>query len=178
MPNSRNSDGNDGAPPARPGPWDHNYLAPGTVEIRMRAPRSPIPEGGRQALIIAGAAAALFSLRFLLLGAWPVLVFSVLDIGALAIALHIFNKSKVPEERLRIHDGEVELIRSDERGRHTRVALPVFWTRLEMQEPSDIRCSLWLVSRQRRYPIALCISDHERRKVAPRIRAALAEAHR
>lgn len=178
MPDSRNPGGQDDAPPPRPGPWDRDYLAPGTVEIRMRAPRSKLPEGGRQALIIAGAAAALFSLRFLLLGAWPVLIFSVLDIGALAVALHIFNKSQVPEERLRIHDGEVELIRSDGRGRRTRVSLPAFWTRLEMQERSEVQCNLWLVSRQRRYPIALCISDRERRRIAPRIRAALAEAHR
>jgi len=163
---------NNRAAPHRP--WDRDYVAPGAVEIRMRAPRSAIPSGGRKALIIAGAAAALLSLRFLLLGAWPVLIFSALDIGALAVALHVFSRSLTPEERLRICDGQVELIRSDSRGRSTRLLLPAFWTRLEVTSRSETDCNLWLVFRQQRHPIGLCISDRERRAAAPRIREALA----
>jgi Integral membrane protein len=125
---------------ATSGPW--NSHAHNNVEIHMIAPRSALPVKGYYLLIAAGIAAGLVSLRFVLLGAWPVLVFSLLDIGALAVALSVFNKSPVPQERLRIHDGEIELVRSDSRGRQTRITLPAFWTRLEMSGRSEVDCDL------------------------------------
>lgn len=67
----------------RKSPWS----APtDVIEIRMASPRSPLPVQGRYRLIAAAIAAALISLRFVLRGAWPVLIFSVPDIGALAAA--------------------------------------------------------------------------------------------
>lgn len=61
-------------------------------------------------------------------GAWPVLLFAVLDLGALFVALHLFNRSPVPEERLCVRSHNVELIRSDHRGRRSRITLLTFWT--------------------------------------------------
>lgn len=153
------------------GPW--NSPARNSVEIHMVAPRSALPVKGQYLLIAAGIAAALVSLRFVLLGAWPVLIFSLLDIGALAVALYVFNKSPVPQERLRVQDGEIELVRSDSRGRQTRITLPAFWTRLEMSGRSEVDCDLWLAFRQQRHPIGQCVSAEDRRRLAPRIRAAL-----
>lgn len=157
-------------------PWDPAYSAPGTVEIRIVAPRSAIPPAGRYMLLALGIAAALLSLRFLMLGAWPVLLFSVLDIGALAVALHMFNRSAVPEERLRVRDNEIELVRSDHRRREKRIVLPAFWTRLETSGRSEVDHNLWLVFRQQRHAIGLCVSADERRNLEPQIRAALASA--
>lgn len=105
-------------------PWDARGLPADAVEIRMVAPRSAMPPAGRYMLLALGIAGALLSLRFLMLGAWPVLLFSVLDIGALAIALHMFDRSAVPEERLRVRDNEIELVRSDHRRREKRIVLP------------------------------------------------------
>lgn len=162
--------------PVAKSPWDPAYSAPGTVEIHMVAPRSPIPPAGRYMLIGLGVAAVFLSLRFVLLGAWPVLLFSILDLGALAVALHMFNRGAVPEERLRIRDGELELVRRDHRGHKSHVRLPAFWTRLEASGLSEVDHNLWLVFRQQRHPIGQCVSVEERRNLEPRIRAALASA--
>lgn len=142
----------------------------------MISPHSTLPVRGRYLLIAAAAASALVSLRFVALGAWPVLIFSMLDIGALAVALHIFAKGPVPEERLRIRDGQVELIRLDGRGRRSRVILPAFWTRLEASGRTELDCDLWLVFRRERHPIGRCVSAAERRALQPRIAAALGAA--
>lgn len=142
----------------------------------MSAPRSALPIKGQYLLIIAAVAATMISLRFILLGAWPVLIFSVLDIGALAAALHLFSRGQVPEERLRIIGGQIELERLDGRGRRSRITLPAFWTRLEASGRSELDYDLWLVFRRERHPIGRCISAAERRTLQPRIAAAIAAA--
>lgn len=159
---------------AKPRPWDSP--AEDGFEIRMTAPRSALPVQGKYLLVGAGIVAALVSLRFVLLGAWPVLIFSVLDIGALAVALRVFGKGPVPEERLRIRDGQIELIRLDTRGRHSRLTLPAFWTRLETTGRSEVDCDLWLVFRRERHRIGQFVSSAERSRLAPRIAAALGAA--
>ncbi|WP_070154992.1 DUF2244 domain-containing protein [Sphingobium phenoxybenzoativorans] len=158
----------------RAGPWDR--AAGDAAEIRMVSPRSTLPFPGRYLLIAASATAALVSLRFVLLGAWPVLIFSMLDIGALAVALHIFNRSPVPEERLRVVGGQVELERMDGRGRRSRITLPAFWTRLEASGRTELDHELWLVFRRERHRIGQCVSADERRAIEPRIRAILEHA--
>lgn len=161
-------------PPDATGPWQ--AACPSENEIRMIAPRSTLPIQGKYLLWGAGIAAALVSLRFLLIGAWPVLLFSVLDIGGLAVALYLFNKGPVPEERLRVAGGIVELVRLDGRGRQSRIALPAYWTRIEASGRSELDHTLWLVFRRERYPIGQCVSAAERRVLEPRIRALLQTA--
>ncbi|PVX29011.1 DUF2244 domain-containing protein [Sphingomonas pokkalii] len=161
-------------PPDAIGPWQ--ATANTENEIRMIAPRSTLPIQGKYLLWAAGVAAALVSLRFVLIGAWPVLLFSVLDIGGLAVALYLFSKGPVPEERLRVAGGIVELVRLDGRGRQSRIALPAYWTRIEASGRTELDHALWLVFRRERYPIGQCVSAAERRALEPRIRALLQTA--
>lgn len=160
--------------PSRPDPW--GIASTGAFEIRLVAPRSPLSLEGKLLLGGAAFAAALVSLRFLLLGAWPVLVFSVLDLGGLAVALILFRRRPVPEERLRIHGDRLELTRIDHHGRRTEILLPVFWTRLETGSRSELDFELWLVLRRERHRIGRFVSAAERRAIAPRLHAALRAA--
>lgn len=160
------------------GPWDFAVLTRETSEIRMRAPRSMMPATSRYVLIGFAVAAALLSLRFLLIGAWPVILFSALDVGALGVAFHLFARGGVPEERLSVHGGTIRLVRSGGRGKEERIELPAYWTRLEVASwaPADFR--LFLVFRQQRYPLGQCVSSAERRRIAPRVERALSSARR
>lgn len=166
----------DDAAPRRTDPRDHDHVAPGTVEIRMSAPRSEIPKPARKVLLAIIAASILLSLRFVMLGAWPVLIFSLLDIGALLTALYLFGRGRPQQERLQIAVDRIALIRADETGRTRRIEFPPFWTRLETISRSEADCQLFLVFRHRREPIASCLSASERLSIAPRIAAALATA--
>lgn len=156
------------------GPWGSNRLA--ETQIRMVAPRSALPVRERYAVIAAGVAAAMISLRFILIGAWPVAIFALLDIGALLVALHVFARSPVPEERISLIDGRLELVGCDGRGRRQRITLPAFWTRLEASGRSELDCDLWLVFRGERHPIGRCVAAADRRALIPLIEALLARA--
>ena len=146
------------------------------TEIRMVSPRSALPVQGRYILMAAGVAAALLSLRFVLIGAWPVLIFAVLDIGVLAAAFHVFARRRAPEERLTLTNGQLVLTRIDHRGLASRLTLPAFWTRLEATGRSEVDCDLWLVFRGKRHPIGRCVAAAERKALMPRIEALLERA--
>lgn len=158
--------------PARP--WDE--VSTRQSDILLRAPRSSLPVPARYFLITAIGIAAVLSIRFAMIGAWPVILFSVLDIGGLAVALHLFARAPVPEDRIHIANGVIELTRTDTRGRLTRVYLPAAWTRLEERGRSEVDHDLWLVFRGDHHAIGRCVSAAGRRAAAPRIRAALAAA--
>lgn len=155
------------------GPWDPTYYGASRPAISMTAPRSALPWSAKRILWIAVAVSAVMSLRFAMIGAWPVLIFSVLDIGGLYVALHMFSRSRPPEERLQFHSDRIELERIDAKGRSSKIALPAYWTRLETQERPDGDCRLWLVFRQERHPIGICLGAAERRAIAPQIQHAL-----
>jgi len=146
---------------------------PQASEIQMVEPRSSFSSAGISILVCAGVAATFLILRFLAIGAWPISIFAALGFGILSLSLYIFRKSHVHEERLRIRGGELEFIRSDRRGKLTRIVLPAFWTRLEIKSRSDIECDLWLVFRNQRHPVGRCVSADERRRLAPHIRTVL-----
>lgn len=164
---------NSGQMPRKPGPWDPAYYTNSGPAISMTAPRSALPWSAKRILLITAAVSAVMSFRFAMLGAWPVVIFSALDVGGLYVVLHMFSRSSTPEENLRFHLDLIELERIDAKRRTKKTALPVFWTRLETQELSDGDCRLWLVFRQERQPIGMCPGTTERRAIAPQIQHAL-----
>jgi uncharacterized membrane protein len=141
----------------------------------MVEPRSPLLAAGCWMLATIGAEYVFLMLHFFQRGAWPIALYVAMAGGLLAISIYTLKISRPVEERLRVVGGEVEVVRSDRRGKYTRVVLPAFWTRLEIANRSDIECDLWLVFRRQRYPIGLCVSVGERRQLAPQIRAILAQ---
>jgi uncharacterized membrane protein len=155
------------------GPWDPAYYPASGPAISMTGPRSALPWSARRILWVAVAVSAVLSLRFAMIGVWPVLIFSVLDIGGLYVALHMFSRSRPPEERLQFHSDRIEFERINAKGRSSKIALPAYWTRLETQERPDGNCRLWLVFRQERHPIGTCLGATGRRAIAPQIQHAL-----
>lgn len=154
-------------------PWIPANCAASALAISMTASRAALPRSARRILWVAVAVSAVMSLRFAMLGAWPVLIFSALDIGGLYVALHMFSRSRSPEERLRFQSGRIAYDRIDAKGRTSKITLPAYWTQLEIQERPDGDCRLWLVFRQKRYPIGMCLGPAERRAIAPQIQHAL-----
>jgi uncharacterized membrane protein len=142
----------------------------------MSAPRSAIPPAGRWMVIGALALTLLVSLRFLFLGAWPVMIFALLDIGALALALHLFARSQVEQEWLRASSTEIELVRVDGRGRKRVDRFPPVWTRIETRSRSETDFQLELVASSKRRAIGLCLTAEERREILPHLQRLLAKA--
>lgn len=143
----------------------------GAFELHMQANRSSLPFPTHYVVVAAGIVLALLSIRFVALGAWPVAIFSLIDIGLLAGAFHIFARRSPPTERLSLRDGEVVWCASDGR----EIAMPAYWAKFEAEERAPLDLTLWLRFRQDRHQAGQCLSLDERREVAGLIHKALGD---
>jgi uncharacterized membrane protein len=116
-------------------------------------------------------------LRFLALGAWPILPFMALDLGLLWWAFRASYASGRGHERLVLADDRLELLRVSAKGMERRFGFEPLWTRVLLEETAlgDVR--LWLAARGRRVSVGRFLSPGERREVGEVIRAGL-EAYR
>ncbi|WP_448664113.1 DUF2244 domain-containing protein [Sphingomonas sp. CJ20] len=137
-----------------------------SFRLDMVSNRSFMPERTNLILLGLGALLALMSLRFALLGAWPVALFSLIDLALLGGALYAFRRSQVPRETLTIADGRIVHVATDAQGHRHQAEVPAYWARLESIERTPLDLSLWLRFRDQRHPIGLCLGLDERREVA------------
>lgn len=136
----------------------------------VSTPPNSLGAGGCRLLagLLVGAA-AVGSVVFAMMGAWPVAGFlgAELLLAAWLIARHS-KRSAAAIEEVALEGGRVVVRARDTRGRETRAELDAYWARLE--RPADGR--VLLVSRQRRVEVGRFLSDEERDAFA----AALADA--
>ena len=129
----------------------------------------------RFALVIAGVAAifALMGLRFLLLGAWPILPFMLVDVALLAWAMRASYHSARASEHLRLDESGMELVRINPAGRASRTAIDAGWARVELEPLRPEGNRLWVRHGARRHEIGRFLSAAERAEIAPVIEAGL-----
>jgi uncharacterized membrane protein len=87
------------------------------------------------AVIVVGALAvvtAAVALRFCLLGAWPVLLFSFVDIPLLVVLLAINQRRARASELIMLDTTQLTVIRTDPAGRRKQESLPVAWLRVDL----------------------------------------------
>ena len=148
-------------------------FAPRSFRLDMTSNRSFMPGRTNLILLAFGIVLTLMSLRFILIGAWPVAIFSLLDMALLIGALHAFRRSRVPAETLTITDGQIVHVAIDALGRESGASIPAYWAKLERVERSPLDLTLWLRFREERRPVAECLGLAERREVARIIERAL-----
>ncbi len=129
-------------------------------DLAMVSPRSAMPAPTSFVLLGLGALFALISLCFVPFGAWPVLVFSELDLLLLGVALHAFRRREPPSERLTLEGGMLVHVVRDGTGYEDRAELPAYWTRLVMRGDTAL-----LRFRDQRRPLCRCLGQHDRRAV-------------
>lgn len=126
--------------------------------------RSLAPRHARWLAAGIGVALGLVCLRALLLGAWPVLPFAVMDATLLWWAFRASYRSGQARESIRLDDTGLVV---DDGTR--RVRLEPFWTKAGIEDRR-----LWLAERQRQVSIGAFLSPDERREVYGIIVAGLA----
>lgn len=117
---------------------------------------------------------ALMGLRFLLLGAWPILPFLLADGLLLAWALRASYRSGNAAERLRLDADGLVIERVNPLGVRRRVRLEPLAVRVELERFPDTRNRLWLRARQRREPLGAFLSAAEREELAAVVEEGLA----
>jgi uncharacterized membrane protein len=71
------------------------------------------------------------ALRFWLLGAWPVVAFSLLEVPLIVVLLAINLRRARASELIMLNGQELTVIRTDPAGRRTQVSLPSAWLRVD-----------------------------------------------
>ncbi len=135
--------------------------------------RSLSPKGLRRVIFLILACTALILLRVLLIHAWPVLGFGVVEIG-LAIALLCCNARRSRASELVLLTAEaLTVIRTDPAGRRTERRLPAGWLNVVVEEEAGRVPRLVLASHAAREEVGAVLGEAERRDLAAALRGAL-----
>jgi uncharacterized membrane protein len=167
----------DDAPSAAPGLRMHSLPGIESVKgtsvpftLQMQQNRSTFPHTGRGALIAILGVCLASIIAPAIRGYYLAPIAVLLAMGALVLALEIFEQLPVPTETITV-DFEQLTVR-DHFGR--TVELPSFWTRIETVRSASYDVRVILRCRDRSVEIGRCIGFEERQKVALLIGAALA----
>lgn len=132
----------------------------------------------RAAGTVAGALVALsatIGVRFLLLGAWPVLVFSLLEVPLLGVLLAINLRRARASELILLDRQTITVTRTDPAGRHNSFSLPAAWVQVNLQE-GTAGSRLVLTSRGHGREIGAFLHEPDRAMLFEALRRAMHEA--
>jgi uncharacterized membrane protein len=117
----------------------------------------------------------LMALRFVYLGAWPVLPFLVIDVALMAWAMRASYRAGAAAEYVRLDDARLTVRKVTAQGLERRYGLEPYFARVELERLPDDTNRLWVSSRGRRVLVGQFLSPPERVAVADVMRAGLAE---
>lgn len=138
--------------------------------------RSLSARGLRRLIALIGALGTLTALRFWLIGAWPVVWFSVVEVG-LAVALLRLNASRArSSEMVLLTDRALRVVRTTAGGRRAERTLSPSWLNVALEEAPGRAPRLVLVARGVREEIGTALGEVERRDLARALSAALHQA--
>jgi uncharacterized membrane protein len=75
---------------------------------------------------------ALVALRFWLLGAWPVMAFSLVEVPLIVLLLVLNLRHARASELIMLDGAALTVVRTDPAGRRRRVSLPSAWLRVDL----------------------------------------------
>ena len=130
----------------------------------------------RGTLILVGAMCSLglaVTVVFVLLGAWPVAGFDVLDVALAVLLLRMNGRARRARETLTLTGQALHVVRRDPAGRESRRSLPQGWLNAVLEERAGRVPALWLVTRGVREEVGAALGEIEKRDLATALRAAL-----
>jgi uncharacterized membrane protein len=120
--------------------------------------------------------ALLVSVRFWMLGAWPVLPFSVLEVGLVLLMLYLSNRQARASELIMLTETELRIVRTEPSGQRRQRVLPAAWLSVSLQE-RDGRVPRLVLSRQGvSEEIGRALGEMEKRDLAACLSRALHRA--
>jgi len=118
----------------------------------------------------------LMAVRFWLIGAWPVVVFSVLEVGLAVLLLQLNARQARSSELIRLTDRTLRVVRTTAAGRRAERELSPSWLNVALEDTPGRAPRLVLVARGVREEIGAALGESERRDLAHALQAALHEA--
>ena len=135
--------------------------------------RSLSPRGLAILLGVITAFCSLTAVRFWLIGAWPVIVFSIVEVG-LALCLITLNARHArTSELVLLCENTLQIVRIDARGRRQEHWLDSAWLSVVIEELPGRVPRLLLAARNLREEIGAALGEDEKRDLAAALGAAL-----
>ena len=150
------------------------------IRLPFRATLSPhrsLPQQGFLiVMLVLGVTSAIAGVVFLLLGAWPVMVFFGLDVALVYVAFRINYRDGRSYETIEVTRRAVTLTRRDGVGRERSETFDPALTYVSLISRKDEADVLSLVERGRSAILGVFLTDEERSEVADALQAALRTA--
>jgi uncharacterized membrane protein len=116
---------------------------------------------------------AVMSVRFWLIGAWPVVIFSVVEVGLAVLLLRLNTFRARASEMILLTDRTLRVVRTTANGRREERELQPTWLNVALEEAPGRVPRLVLVARGVREEIGATLGEAERRDLARALGAAL-----
>jgi uncharacterized membrane protein len=135
--------------------------------------RSLTPRGLRWLIVLICGLCGLTAFRFWLIGAWPVAVFSAVEVGLAVLLLLVNARRARASEMILLTDRALRVVRTTAAGRRQERELPSSWLNVALEEISGRAPRLVLVARGVREEIGTSLGEAERRDLARALSEAL-----
>jgi len=147
--------------------------APVLFEAMIVPHRSLSPRGLRMLIALITTSSALTTLRFLLLHAWPVVAFSVVEVAFAILLLRLNARRARQSELVLLTEAGLRLVRTDVSGRKQTEDLPHGWLNVVLEDVPGRVPRLLLVARELHREFGASLGEAEKRDLAAALREAL-----
>jgi uncharacterized membrane protein len=154
---------------------DHQHSATGALlfEAVIVPHRSLSPRGLAILLGVITGLCGLTALRFWLIGAWPVIGFSIVEVGLACWLIQLNARGARASELVLLSENALQIVRIDARGRRQERCLNAAWLNVVVEEAPGRVPRLILAERTMREEIAAALGETEKRDLAAALGAAL-----
>jgi uncharacterized membrane protein len=138
-----------------------------TVFEAIIAPHQSLNRRGLLTLgILLVSITAFVAIRFALIGAWPVMAFSFVELGLAALLMVLHRRQARRREIIRLNPAEITVVRTDPYGRRRSFSLPSAWLQVRLENAlNGGRTRLWLRSHGRGWEVGAFLHDPERQSL-------------
>lgn len=148
------------------------------LDAVLEPPRSLSTRGLNRVMMLLGAFSAVFSLGFLLVGAWPVVGFLGVEILALWLVFQWSFRAQRARTYVRVTADEVDVRKVDGWGRERRASLASHFVRVEFDRTATGPNALRLATSRSAYTLGEFLTPRERETFARRLMQAISDARR
>jgi uncharacterized membrane protein len=117
--------------------------------------------------------ALVVSVRFWMLGAWPVVPFSVLEVGLVLLMLRLNTRQARASELILLSETELRITRTEPNGRRRETVLPSGWLSVSLRERDGRVPILALHRHGKTEEIGRALGEAEKRDLAASLTRAL-----
>jgi uncharacterized membrane protein len=80
-----------------------------------------------------GVLSTVVALRFVFMGAWPVMAFSIAEVSLALLLLALNRRQALRREIIRLNEAEMTVVRTDAKGRHCSFSVPSAWLQVRLE---------------------------------------------